>query len=136
MPNGEVFGLIKIRVPGVTIDEQAKAIVIPKEGILEAARCLQSAGFDNLHCITAIDKKDRIELIYAFYSMKKRAAATLKTRLSLGDLAIDSISRTWRSADWLEREVYDLFGVKFLDHPNLKRILNPDEWTIHPLRKT
>ncbi|MFA5334425.1 MAG: NADH-quinone oxidoreductase subunit C [Candidatus Omnitrophota bacterium] len=134
MPNGEVFGLIKLRVPGVTVEEQTKAIVIPKDGILEAARCLVSQGFDNLHCITAVDNKDHIELIYNFYSLRKHAAVTLKARLS-GDLSVESLARSWKSADWLEREVFDLFGVIFLNHPNLKRILNPDEWTIHPLRK-
>ena len=68
--------------------------------------------------------------------MERHACATVKTRLSPGDLTVESLANLRRSADWLEREVYDLFGVKFLNHPNLKRILNPDEWTIHPLRKT
>ena len=109
---------------------------IAKNEIVEAARRILSEGFDNLHCITAIDRKEYIELVYTFYSIKNKSAATLKTRLSPDDLSIESLARSWRSADWLEREVYDLFGVRFLNHPNLKRILNPDEWTIHPLRRT
>ena len=113
-----------------------KQIEISKESLLEAARRLAGEGFDNLHCITAVDRNDSVELIYIFYSMNSRACTILKTRLALNDLSVESLANIWRSADWLEREVYDLFGVKFLNHPNLKRILNPDEWTIHPLRKT
>ena len=116
-------------------DNPEKQIEIPKEALLETARRLASEGFDNLHCITAIDKKDAIEIVYIFYSMDRHAGITLKARLALNDLTIESLANLWRSADWLEREVYDLFGVRFLNHPNLKRILNPDDWTIHPLRK-
>jgi len=112
-----------------------EVLEIPRDGLLEAARGLLDKGFDSLHCITAVDNKDHIELIYSFYSMKDHAAAVIKTRLE-GDLTIESLEKYWKSANWLEREVFDLFGVKFLNHPNLKRILNPEEWTIHPLRKT
>ena len=116
-------------------DALDKQIAIPKEALLETARRLASEGFDNLHCITAIDKNESIELIYILYSIDKHACATLKIQLALNDLAIESLANIWKSADWLEREVYDLFGVKFLNHPNLKRILNPDDWDVHPLRK-
>jgi NADH-quinone oxidoreductase subunit C len=112
-----------------------EVLVVPKDGLLEAARGLVGRGFDSLHCITAVDNKDHIELIYSFYSLKKHAGVILKTRLA-GDLSVESLEKYWKSADWLEREIFDLFGVTFLNHPNLKRILNPDEWTIHPLRKT
>lgn len=117
-------------------DALEKQIEIPKVALLETAHGLRGQGFDNLHCITAVDKKENIELIYIFYSLDRHARVTLKTALALSDLTVESLASIWRSADWLEREVYDLFGVKFLNHPNLKRILNPDEWTIHPLRKT
>ena len=112
-----------------------KQIEILKDALLDTARRLAGEGFDNLHCITAVDKNDNIELVYIFYSMNNRACTILKTRLALNDLTVESLANIWRSADWLEREVYDLFGVKFLNHPNLKRILNPDDWDTHPLRK-
>ena len=67
--------------------------------------------------------------------MDKHDCVILKTRLVLNDLTVESLAKIWKSADWLEREVYDLFGVKFLNHPDLKRILNPDDWDVHPLRK-
>lgn len=136
MSNGEAFGLIKLKVPDTSLEEKTRAIVIPREDILEAARCLAGQGFDSLHNLTAVDNKDDVTLVYHFYSMKKRTGIVLKTRLLPDDLTVESVERFWRSADWLEREVYDLFGIKFLNHPNLKRILNPEEWTIHPLRKT
>lgn len=116
-------------------DVPEKQIELQKETLLETARRLKNEGFDNLHCITAVDKNGAIELVYIFYSMDSRASTTLKIRLALNDLSVESLAKVWRSADWLEREVYDLFGVKFLNHPNLKRILNPDDWDAHPLRK-
>lgn len=137
MNGAEIFGLIKIKVPDAVKEDQSGAIIIPKGLLLETARYLigPALDFDNLHCITAIDKKENIELIYTFYSIKRHAGLTLKTRLVIGDLNVESLAKFWKSADWFEREIYDLFGVNFLNHPNLKRILNPDEWTVHPLRK-
>ena len=129
--------MIKIKVPDAVKEDQTGAVIIPKGLLLEAARYLISPAldFDNLHCITAVERNDNIEIIYTFYSIKKHRGLTLKSRLALNDLNIESLAKFWKSADWLEREIYDLFGVNFLNHPNLKRILNPDEWTVHPLRK-
>ena len=59
----------------------------------------------------------------------------LKCRLPGSDAAIDSVTGVWRGASWYEREVFDLFGVRFLNHPDLRRILMPDSWEGHPLRK-
>ena len=59
----------------------------------------------------------------------------LKVFVPLDDLAVETVSGLWRSADWLERETYDLFGIKFLHHPDLRRILNPEEWDYYPMRK-
>ena len=67
--------------------------------------------------------------------MDRHASVILQTTLATNDLTVESLANIWRSADWLEREVYDLFGVRFLNHPDLKRILNPDDWDVHPLRK-
>lgn len=113
-------------------------LVVPKREFLKTALDLKngSRSFDTLHCITAIDKKEKIELAYTLYSISKHHGITLKTELPYDDLKIPSLTGLWKSANWLEREVYDLFGVIFLDHPDLRRILNPYEWTDFPLRKS
>jgi len=91
--------------------------------------------FENCHCVTAVDRKDKIELVYHLYSTFHHFMLVLKTIAPLDDLSVETLSGLWRSADWLEREVFDLFGVKFLNHPDLRRIMNPDDWTDFPLRK-
>lgn len=137
MQLSEIFGLIKVRFPEAAQEEQTKAIVIPKNQFLDVARYLRNheLAFDNLHCITAIERNERIEVVYSFYSIQKRHSATVKVFLPLNDLTIESLTVFWKSANWLEREVYDLFGVRFLNHPDLRRILNPYDWIVHPLRK-
>lgn len=136
LPN-EIFEFIRNKFPGTTQEEQTRAVVIPKEtlGLLVPHLKAAPLDFDNLHCITAVDKKERIELVYLFYSMSKRHSLTLKIYLSLDALQVESLAPFWKSADWLERETYDLFGVTFSNHPDLRRILNPDDWQGYPLRK-
>lgn len=136
LPN-EIFEFIKTKFPEAAQEEQTKAVVVPKETLATLVPHLKAPplDFDNLHCITAVDKKERIELVYLFYSMSKRHNLTLKIYLSLDALRVESLAPFWKSANWLERETYDLFGVTFLNHPDLRRILNPDDWKGYPLRK-
>lgn len=112
-------------------------LVVRKDSLLETARNLKNGplSFDNLHCITAIDRIEKIELVYILYSLLKRRALTMKVYLSPEDLNIASLASIWRSADWLERETYDMFGVNFSGHPDMRRILNPYDWKGYPLRK-
>ena len=112
-------------------------LVVQKNSLLETARNLKNGplSFDNLHCITAIDRKDKIELVYTLYSIREHHSITLKTCLTYDDLNVPSLTGLWKSANWLEREVYDFFGVIFTDHPDLRRILNPYDWKEYPLRK-
>lgn len=119
------------------VNEETTSAIIPKNKLLETARSLREGAlaFDDLHCITAVDRKDKIELVYLFHSMKRRRMLTLKVELALDDLKVESLTALWKSADWFEREVYDLFGVHFLNHPDLRRILNPYDWAGYPLRK-
>ena len=113
-------------------------VVVPKDSLLETVRDLKNGprSFDNLHCITAIDRIEKIELVYTLYSLHKHHGITLKINLTYDDLKIPSLTGLWKSANWLEREVYDLFGVVFSDHPDLRRILNPYDWKDYPLRKS
>lgn len=137
MRQSEIFELIKLKFPNVIQDELTKAVTAPKKDFLEIAGFLKSEelAFNDLHCLTAIDRKENIELVYIFYSMKIRLQIILKAHLFVDSPEIESLTNFYRSADWFEREVYDLFGVRFLNHPNLCRILNPSGWKGFPLRK-
>lgn len=137
MDQAQIIQIINQRFPGAVVEEQAGAVVIRKESLTAVAKALKDAplAFESLHCVTAVDRRDKIEVVYHFYTFKHRFMLTVKVFLAMDDLTVETLSSVWNSANWLEREVYDLFGVKFLDHPDLRRILNPDEWTDFPLRK-
>lgn len=84
---------------------------------------------------TAIDHQDYLELVYYIYSFKLDKYIYVKAVLNPNNLIIDSITAIWRGANWLERETYDMFGIVFDGHPNLKRILLTEEYGVYPLRK-
>ena len=136
MDQAQSVKAINEKFPGAA-EDQPTGVVVKKASLLSVASFLKNSelSFVNMHCITAVDYKDKIEMVYHLYSFKHRIMLTLKVFLALQDLTIETLSGLWKSANWLEREVFDLFGVKFLNHPDLRRILNPDEWTDYPLRK-
>lgn len=112
-------------------------LTVNKNDLLGAAHGLKEAGFDLLLFVTGIDMPDSIKLTYRLYSSKRknRIALTLKTEVAKSDPVVDSLVSVWSSANWHERETYDLFGVKFRGHPDLRRMFMPDDWVGHPLRK-
>lgn len=106
--------------------------------ICEVLRRDPELSFDFLTDITAVDRypvEPRFEVVYQLRSMKTRERLRLKAPLPGDGPRIDSLVGLWPGADVLEREVYDLFGVHFIGHPNLRRLLMPDDWEGHPLRK-
>lgn len=109
--------------------------VVKKEDLLNVAGKVREMGFDHLSVITGVDYNDRVEVIYNFFSYVKKQDIVLKAILDHEKPSIDSLTPLWKTADWLERETYDLVGIKFTGHPNLLRILLPDGWVGHPLRK-
>ncbi len=137
MELSQIVQTIREKFPEAITEERPAAIVLKKESLLAVARFLKDGelSFSNLHCVSGVDWKDKMEVVYHLYSFKNKFMLTLKVFLTLEDLAVETLSGVWRSADWLERETFDLFGIKFLNHPDLRRILNPDEWTDYPLRK-
>ena len=137
MDHAQIIKTFNQECPGSFVEEQPKAIVIKKENVLAVAKVLKDSELDfkNLHSVTAVDRTEKMEVVYHFYSFKHRFMLTLKAILPLNDLTIESLAHLWKSANWLERETYDFFGIKFLNHPDLRRILNPNEWTDWPLRK-
>lgn len=109
---------------------------VPKEKLLDECRHLKKDGFESLLCISGVDYVQYIEVVYHIISYAKNEIAVLKVQLPYNDLTIPTITKIWAGANWHEREVYDLFGVIFKGHPNLKRILLPDHAEWHPMRKS
>ena len=103
--------------------------------LFDAAQDLQDLGFDRLGWLTAVDWGEEFELVYRLQSRDMQTGMFLKCRIAREDPIACSMTPLWPSADWHEREVYDLFGIEFDGHPDLKRILLPDDWVGHPLRK-
>ena len=94
-------------------------------------------GFERLSSVTAVDwwpQKPRFEVVYHLHSIRNNRRLRLKLRVEEGEEA-DSVTHIWTTANWYEREVFDLFGISFRNHPNLERIMMPADWEGHPLRK-
>lgn len=137
MPSETPVEFIMRNEPKAVREGTGSALTVPKDTLPRLCRLLKESpfDFDDLNCLTAVDRGDGLELVYVLVSTARVLEVTLKTRLELSSLSTESVSAVWKSADWFEREVYDLFGVRFSGHPDLRRILNPEDWTGHPLRK-
>ena len=115
-------------------------VIVPAQKLLEVGRFLRDTpeiAFDFCSDVTASDwppRPQRFDVIYCLYSTVHRHRVRMKVRAAEKD-PVPSVTGIWPAADWLEREVYDLFGVNLTGHPNLKRILMPDDWQGHPQRK-
>lgn len=90
---------------------------------------------DYLFCLTCVDWKTHFTMVYHFSSTRYRHNIVVKAKIDRTNPEIETVSDVWRTAEMLEREVYDLFGVKFLHHPDLRRLIMPDDWEGWPLRK-
>lgn len=91
--------------------------------------------FDYLLSLTGVDWTDRLEVVYHLYSIKHKHYVTLKVKTDRESPRVPSVTSVWKSADWQEREVYDMFGIEFHGHPDLRRILLDQDWQGFPLRK-
>jgi NADH-quinone oxidoreductase subunit C len=128
-------------VEGVKFDREEMTIYIVRETIREACALLRDdpkCPFNYLSDVTAVDwypSEPRFEVVYQLLSIPNKERVRLKVRLS-GDMpALDSVTSVWPGANYFEREVFDLFGVRFNGHPYLRRIQMPENWEGHPLRK-
>ncbi|GAC1327237.1 MAG: hypothetical protein NVSMB2_26650 [Chloroflexota bacterium] len=110
---------------------------VPLERLLDAIETVRTTlGHARFVDVTAVDRlarEDRFELVYLFYSLEAHTWLRVKTRT---DGEAPSLTPTLAGANWYEREIYDLFGIRFDGHPNLTRIMLPDDWFGHPLRRT
>lgn len=91
--------------------------------------------FDYLACLSGMDNKETLGVVYHLYSTDRKHRITIKVDVQKDNPIVPSISKVWRTADWHEREAYDMFGVIFEGHENLIRILSPYDWEGYPLRK-
>ena len=116
-------------------------IRVKREHLLEVSRFLKedpATTFNFLSDLCGVDymgREPRFEVVYHLYSMEHKQRLRMKVSLSESDLSIPSVVSIWRTANWHERECFDLLGITFSDHPDLTRILTPDGFKEHPLRK-
>jgi NADH-quinone oxidoreductase subunit C len=106
--------------------------------ILEALQRAKDLKFEQLTTVTGVDRhpaEPRFEVVYHLHSFSKKLRLRLKARVRSHKPEIESSCAVYRSANWYEREVFDFYGIVFLNHPDLRRIMLPDDWEGHPLRR-
>jgi NADH-quinone oxidoreductase subunit C len=141
-----VHDRLKARFADKVVSFEAQALqpwaLVAPEAIAEVAAFAKDdpeLAFDNLMCLSAVDYPKEtppaIELVYHLFSYAHRHRFVLKLRVPREAARVPTVTGVWGVADWHEREAYDLFGVVFEGHPDLRRILLPDDWQGHPLRK-
>jgi NADH-quinone oxidoreductase subunit C len=121
--------------PQKTVDLPKTGIYVLPDEVLAFARKLKESGFDFLTYITAVDYRNSLDVVYNVRSLERNEERAWKVNLDSANPVVPSISSVYKGAEWHEREVYDLFGIRFTGHPDLRRILLPDDWEGHPLRK-
>ena len=124
-------------VSDTKFDRNELSVYIDRANIKEACSVLRTQ-FNFLSDLTCVDwypSDPRFEVIYHLLSHRLKERVRLKVKLQGDDAAIESITSVWPAANFFEREIFDLFGVRFLGHPNLRRIMMPEDWEGHPLRK-
>ena len=137
---GKLAGKFGERIGPLAPANKDPFLVIQAADLVETCKFLKEdpdLAFDCLMNLSAIDwpKKNQIEVVYHLWSYSKRHAFILKIGLDRAKPEVASLEPVWKAADWLEREQYDLLGVNFTGHPDLRRIMLPDDWVGHPLRK-
>lgn len=141
MTNEELKSLISGIFPSATYEEGTEWLTLniePSEWY-EAAQKLRNNDqlfFDYLFCLTCVDWKTHLTMVYHLSSTRHRMTIVVKSKLDRGKPEIETVSNIWRTAEFHEREVYEMFGVNFLNHPDLRLLILPDGWEgKNPLRK-
>ena len=139
MTNEEIKEFITTIQPSATFDETGEWLNItidPTEWKKLAGSLRNSPfNFDYLFCLTCIDWKTHLTMVYHLSSTEHRHTIVVKAKLDAADPEIETVSDIWRTAEFHEREVFDLFGVRFINHPDLRRLILTDDFEGYPLRK-
>ncbi len=128
-------------IESVKFDRDEMTIYVERSSLRGVCVLLKddpACDFNYLSDVTCVDwhpSEPRFEVIYHLFSIAKKERVRLKVRLSADSPVIESVTSIWPGANYFEREVYDLFGVRFTGHPYLRRLLMPEDWQGHPLRK-
>ena len=135
-----IVGKLEKEFGGVGSEYRGDAsVTLPAEKIVTACQWLQDQGFALLSAMTAVDyfpqETPRFHVLYQFTSVSKNLALTVRVPVAGVNPSLPTISHLYRNANWRERELWDMFGIKFHGHPDLRRILMPADWEGHPLRK-
>lgn len=110
-------------------------INIDRKDILDICKYLKEKDFDYLSCISGVDFEDRYESVYHIWNNDSKILVQINAVIPRDDVKIDSVHSIWKAADWLEREAYDMLGIEYVGHPDLRRILLPDDYDGYPLKK-
>ena len=113
-------------------------MVVEPGALVKVCRFLKDDPDTAMDCLSnesGVDYKDRIEVVYHLFSYRHRHTAVLKVRLPRDNPSVPTLEGLWNSANWMEREIFDLLGVNFEGHSDLRRLLMPEDWPGYPLRK-
>ena len=142
MDSSEVFKLIESKYPdalkSTDLDGIEQSVTIEANSIADVCNYLKTESelqFTSLMCLSGVDYEDKMEVVYHLHSLLYDHKVTLKVELSRDNPKLLTVSNVWKAANWHEREAYDMYGIVFDDHPDLRRILLPDDWEGFPLRK-
>ncbi len=128
-------------ISGAKFDRNELTIWVDRTSLREACLTLkhdpqlQYNALSDITCVDWYPQAPRFEVVYQLFSIPNKTYLRLKVKVSGEDASLDSLVPIWPGANFFEREVFDLFGIRFDEHPNLKRIMMPEDWEGHPLRK-
>lgn len=142
MEPAEIYGKVKEVFPQGVLELKTEQgdpwMEVAPEAIAEVSAFLKENEdllFNSLMCLSGVDYGQELAVVYHLFSMPRRHKIALKVRLNKGSPCFPTVERVWPGAGFFEREAYDLFGIIFQGHSDLRRLLLPDDWEGHPLRK-
>jgi NADH-quinone oxidoreductase subunit C len=128
------------KIKATSSDFGDDTLIIDRESLLEVVRFLKQKPYEysmllDLTCVDYLGREPRFEMVYHLLSLSAKHRLRIKVPLSEKNLSIETLTSIWKNANWLEREVYDMFGVRFYGHPDLRRLFMYDGFEGYPLRK-